>query len=112
MADIQIVGDDFFVTNVERLRMGIREGCCNTLLLKINQIGTVTEAVLTGETAKQNGYDITLSLRSGETTDDYAADFAVAIGARQMKPGSPVRAERNVKYNRLLRIEQHVRGRL
>ncbi|WP_278309137.1 phosphopyruvate hydratase [Marasmitruncus massiliensis] len=101
---IQIVGDDLFVTNIERLKTGIENNCANTLLLKMNQIGTVTETVEACALAEENGYDVTVSLRSGETTDDFIADLAAALGTRQIKLGSPVRAERNVKYNRLLKI--------
>ena len=102
---VQIVGDDLFVTNVERLRMGIEKDCANTLLLKINQVGTVSEAIDAALLAQKNNFDITASLRSGETTDDFVADMAVGMGARQIKLGSPVRGERNTKYNRLLKIE-------
>jgi enolase len=83
----------------------ITEDCANTLLLKINQIGTVSEAIEAHTLAKEHGYETVVSLRSGETTDDFIADLAVGIGAKQIKLGSPVRAERNAKYNRLLRIE-------
>ena len=101
---VQIVGDDLFVTNPARLRRGIEAGAANGLLLKINQIGTVTEAISAAETARDSGIDVIVSLRSGETTDDFIADLTVAVGARQIKLGSPVRAERNAKYNRLLKI--------
>ncbi len=101
---IQIVGDDLFATNVERLKIGINRKCANGVLLKINQIGTVTEAIETSNLARQNDMDVIVSLRSGETTDDFIADLAVAVGASQIKLGSPVRAERNAKYNRLLKI--------
>ena len=105
---IQVVGDDLFVTNPERLKMGIRQDSANALLLKINQVGTVTEALRANDLARENGYDVIVSLRSGETTDDFIADLAVGIGARQIKLGSPVRAERNTKYNRLLEIHQEL----
>lgn len=108
LPDIQIVGDDLFATNVERLKIGIQRDCANTLLLKINQIGTVSEAIAANDLARRNNYDVTVSLRSGETTDDFIADLAVAVQARQIKLGSPVRAERNAKYNRLLKIEQEL----
>ncbi|MGN0305875.1 MAG: phosphopyruvate hydratase [Lachnospiraceae bacterium] len=104
LSGVQIVGDDLFATNIERLKLGIKMDCANGLLLKINQIGTVTEAIHAGRLAREHGMDIIVSLRSGETTDDFIADLSVAIGARQIKLGSPVRAERNVKYNRLLKI--------
>lgn len=101
----QIVGDDLFATNDERLKMGIEKKAANTLLLKVNQIGTVSEALKTAAMAKNNRFEITASLRSGETNDTFQADLAVAVGAKQMKLGSPVRGERNGKYNRLMRIE-------
>src|SRR5699024_8022319 len=104
LPNIEIVGDDLFVTNYQRLRTGIQEGSANAVLLKINQIGTVSEALRTNDLAVQNGYDVIVSLRSGETGDDFIADLAVGIGARQIKLGSPVRQERNAKYNRLLKI--------
>jgi enolase len=109
LPDIQIVGDDLFVTNIKRLKMGIERNCANALLLKINQIGTISEALEAARMARQNAYDITVSLRSGETADDFIADFAVGINARQVKFGSPVRLERNLKYNRLLAIEDDIR---
>ena len=108
LPNIQIVGDDLFVTNVERLKVGIQKNCANTLLLKINQIGTVSEAIAANNLARENHYDVAVSLRSGETTDDFIADLSVALRARQIKLGSPVRAERNAKYNRLLKIEQEL----
>lgn len=110
LPQMYIVGDDLFVTNVERLKLGIEKGLANGLLFKINQIGTVSEAIAAGCLARQNGYAITFSARSGETTDDYIADLAVAFGAEKIKLGSPVRAERNVKFNRLLRIEEEMQN--
>lgn len=107
-ANVQIVGDDLFATNVNRLKKGIENGCANTLLLKMNQIGSVSETIDACLLAENNGYDITVSLRSGETTDDFIADLSVALGTRQIKLGSPVRAERNAKYNRLLKIAQEL----
>jgi len=104
LPDKEIVGDDLFVTNPERLAVGIRQKAANGMLLKINQIGTVTEAINASRLATENGIDIIVSLRSGETGDDFIADLSVAVGARQIKLGSPVREERNSKYNRLLRI--------
>lgn len=106
---IQIVGDDLFATNVVRLQKGIALGSGNTLLMKVNQAGTVTEAIAAAMLAKQNCFEVTASLRSGETNDDFQADLAVAVGAKQMKLGSPVRGERNAKYNRLMRIESDLR---
>ncbi len=105
---LQIVGDDLFATNAERLKKGIALKAANTLLFKVNQIGTVTEALGTAELARNSGIGITASLRSGETNDDFQADLAVAVGALQMKLGSPVRGERNAKYNRLTAIEEDI----
>jgi len=110
MPDIQIVGDDLFATNVTRLHKGIEKDCANALLLKINQVGTVTESLDAASLARKHGYDVVVSLRSGETNDSFIADLAVGIGARQIKLGSPVRAERNAKYNRLLRIAEELEG--
>lgn len=107
--EAQIVGDDLFATNPKRLSQGIALRAGNGLLLKMNQIGTVTEAVKAAQMARKHHYDVIVSLRSGETTDDFIADLAVAVGAGQIKLGSPVRAERNAKYNRLLRIEEELR---
>lgn len=100
---IQNVGDDLYTSNITRLKKYYKYA--NGLLLKINQIGTVTEAIDASNFAQSKGMDVTVSLRSGETNDDFIADLAVAIGAKQIKLGSPVRLERNVKYNRLLKIE-------
>ncbi|MDI6870816.1 MAG: enolase C-terminal domain-like protein [Bacillota bacterium] len=110
LAGKQVVGDDLFATNLSRIKMGIEKKACNTLLLKINQIGTVSEALDAGQLAVTSGYDVVVSLRSSDTTDSFIADLAVALGARQIKLGSPVRGERNAKYNRLLWIE-HELGR-
>lgn len=105
LPDRKIVGDDLFVTNPERIKMGIEQKAGNTLLLKVNQIGTVSEAYDAGILALQNGLAVTVSLRSSDTNDSFIADLAVALGAEQIKLGSPVRGERNAKYNRLLKIE-------
>ena len=102
------MGDDLFVTNPARLKRGIAAKAANGLLMKVNQIGTVTEAIAAAQLAQENGMDVIVSLRSGETTDDFIADLAVAVGARQIKLGSPVRAERIAKYNRLLKIWDHL----
>jgi len=104
---IQIVGDDLFVSNRQRLKQFA--GCANGLLLKINQIGSVSEAIEAACHAQGQQMDVIVSLRSGETTDDFIADLAVAVAARHIKLGSPVRAERNAKYNRLLRIAEELR---
>jgi enolase len=102
---ILVVGDDLFVSNPARLRRGIELGAANAVLLKVNQIGTVSEAIAAAELAKAAGYTVTCSLRSHDTEDPFIADFAVAVGAKLIKVGSPVRAERNAKYNRLMAIE-------
>jgi enolase len=102
---IQLVGDDLFVTNVERLRKGIDLGVANSILIKLNQIGTVTETLECIETAREAGYTTVISHRSGETEDTFIADLAVATGAGQIKSGAPCRSDRVSKYNQLLRIE-------
>jgi len=105
---IQIVGDDLFVTNIERLDRGITENVANSILIKINQIGSITETVDTVERAKSCSYGTVISHRSGETEDTSIADIAVALGACQIKTGSLSRSERLAKYNRLLRIEEEL----
>jgi enolase len=102
---IQLVGDDIFVTNVERLRRGIGEGVANSILIKLNQIGTLTEALDTVDLATRNGFTSVISHRSGETEDAFIADLAVATGCGQIKAGAPARSDRVAKYNQLLRIE-------
>ncbi len=102
---IQVVGDDLTVTNPERIRNAINEKLCNTLLLKVNQIGTVTEAMEAAHEAEKANWKIMVSHRSGETEDSYIADLAVGINAGQIKLGAPARGERTSKYNQLLRIE-------
>ncbi|OEY04242.1 phosphopyruvate hydratase [Corynebacterium sp. BCW_4722] len=103
---VQIVGDDFFVTNPERLAKGIEMGAANALLVKVNQIGTLTETFDAVDLAHRNGYRTMMSHRSGETEDTTIADLAVALGCGQIKTGAPARSERVAKYNQLLRIEQ------
>jgi len=105
---IQLVGDDLFVTNVRRLEKGIKLGTCNSILIKLNQIGTVTETLAAIETAKRAGYTAVISHRSGETEDTFIADLAVATGAGQIKTGAPSRTDRVAKYNQLLRIEEEL----
>ena len=105
---VQLVGDDIFVTNVVRLRHGIEEGIANSILIKVNQIGTLTETLETMATAARAGYSTVVSHRSGETEDTFIADLAVATGAGQIKTGAPSRSERVAKYNRLLQIEEEV----
>ncbi len=102
---IQLVGDDLFVTNTNRLSDGIKDGIANAILIKYNQIGTLTEALDAIEMAKKAGYNTVISHRSGETEDSFIADLAVAVNARQIKTGAPCRGERTAKYNQLLRIE-------
>ena len=102
---IQLVGDDLFVTNSARLQQGIRMGAANAILIKVNQIGTVSEAMKAIETAKRAGYKVIVSHRSGETEDSFIADLAVGVNAGQIKTGAPCRSDRVAKYNQLLRIE-------
>jgi enolase len=108
---IQIVGDDFFATNINRLKKAVEQGAANAMLLKINQIGTITEAMNAGRFALKNGYGVMVSERSGEPEDDSIADIAVALNCGQIKTGAPVRAEHTVKYNRLFRIEEELDSR-
>lgn len=103
---IQLVGDDLFVTNTKRLKAGIEMGVANAILVKVNQIGTVSEAMEAIEMAKKNGYNAVVSHRSGETEDAFIADLAVAVNAGQIKTGAPCRSDRVAKYNQLLRIEE------
>ena len=103
---VQLVGDDLFVTNVERLAMGIEKGVANAILIKVNQIGTLTETFRAVEMAKRAGYTAIISHRSGETEDTTMADIAVALNAGQIKSGAPARTDRVAKYNQLLRIEE------
>jgi enolase len=105
---IQIVGDDLFVTNPERLRTGIERDAANALLWKVNQIGTLSEAIDAADLAHRNAYAVVVSERSGETEDPIIADLAVALGAGQIKTGAPVRGERTAKYNRLIRISEEL----
>ena len=106
--EVQLVGDDLFVTNTERLQRGIDEGCANSILVKPNQIGTLTETLDAVETAHKHGYTAILSHRSGETEDTTIADLAVALGTGQIKTGSASRSDRVAKYNQLLRIEEQL----
>jgi enolase len=105
---IQLVGDDLFVTNTERLQRGIDEGIANSILIKVNQIGTLTETIEAIELARRNGYTSISSHRSGETEDSTIADLAVALGTGQIKTGSASRSDRMAKYNQLLRIEEQL----
>jgi len=103
---VQLVGDDLFVTNVERLAKGISSGVANSILIKLNQIGTVTETINTVQLATKNSYTSIISHRSGETEDTTIADLAVALNTGLIKTGSACRSERIAKYNQLLRIEE------
>ena len=105
---IQIVGDDLFVTNTERLQRGIQEKCANSILIKVNQIGTLTETFAAVQMAQRAGYTTIISHRSGETEDTTIADIAVALNAGQIKTGAPARTDRIAKYNQLLRIEEEL----
>jgi len=105
---VQLVGDDLFVTNVERLSRGIKEGIANSILIKVNQIGTLTETIATVNMAKNAGYTCVMSHRSGETEDNTIADLAVALNTGQIKTGSASRSDRMAKYNQLLRIEEEL----
>jgi enolase len=105
---VQIVGDDLFVTNSERLARGIESGAANALLVKVNQIGTLTETFDAVDLAHRHGYRCMLSHRSGETEDTFIADLAVATNCGQIKSGAPARSERVAKYNQLLRIEEEL----
>jgi enolase len=104
--DRQLVGDDLFVTNTERLKRGIDSGVANSILVKVNQIGTLTETLEAVNMAREAGYTAVMSHRSGETEDVTIADLAVATGCGQIKTGAPSRTDRVAKYNQLLRIEE------
>jgi enolase len=105
---VQLVGDDLFVTNPERLERGIDDGAGNAILIKVNQIGTLSETLDVGRMAKESSYGVVISHRSGETEDTTIADLAVAVNAGQIKTGAPARGERTAKYNQLLRIEEQL----
>ena len=105
---VQLVGDDLFVTNTARLKKGIELGVANSILIKVNQIGTLTETLDAIETAHRAGYTAVISHRSGETEDTTIADLSVALNAGQIKTGAPSRTDRVAKYNQLLRIEEEL----
>jgi enolase len=105
---VQIVGDDIFVTNPERIRRGISEKVANSLLVKVNQIGTLTETFTAVDLAHRSGYTTMMSHRSGETEDTTIADLVVAMNCGQIKTGAPCRSERVAKYNQLMRIEERL----
>jgi len=106
--DTQIVGDDLFVTNIERLREGIKQGAANAMLFKVNQIGTLSEALDAAEFAYRNNYGVQVSERSGETEDPIISDLVVALNSGQIKTGMPVRGERTSKHNRIIQIEEEL----
>jgi len=106
--DMQIVGDDLFVTNIDRLREGVQKGAANTMLFKVNQIGTLSEALDAAELAYRNKYGVQVSERSGETEDPIISDLVVALNSGQIKTGMPIRGERTSKHNRLLQIEEEL----
>jgi enolase len=103
---VQLVGDDLFVTNIERLKYGIKNKLGNAILIKVNQIGTLSETLKTIKMAQKANYDVIISHRSGETNDDFISDLAIATNAKYIKAGAPNRGERVAKYNRLLAIEE------
>ena len=105
---VQVVGDDLTVTNVSRIKTAAKKGACNCLLLKVNQIGSITESIDAVKLAKQSGWGVMASHRSGETEDNYIADLAVGLCCAQIKTGAPCRSDRLSKYNQLLRIEEEV----
>lgn len=107
-SDIQIVGDDLTVTNPARIRTALEKKACNCLLLKVNQIGTVSEAIEAAQISQQNGWGVMVSHRSGETEDTFIADLVVGLATGQIKTGAPCRSERLAKYNQLLRIEEEL----
>ncbi|MCL2722216.1 MAG: phosphopyruvate hydratase, partial [Treponema sp.] len=107
---IQLVGDDFFVTNTKFLEKGIKMGACNSILIKVNQIGSLTETYEAVEMAKRAGYTAIISHRSGETEDAFISDLVVALETGQIKTGSMSRSDRTAKYNQLMRIEDELSG--
>lgn len=107
----QVVGDDLFATNLNRLRRGVSHGAASALLLKVNQVGTLTEAMEAARYAVENSYNVIVSHRSGETEDEFIADLSVALNAGQIKAGAPARGERTAKYNQLIRIEEELSER-
>ena len=106
----QIVGDDLFVTNSERLKIGIEKNAANSILIKVNQIGTITETLETINIAKNNKYSCVISHRSGETEDTFIADLSVSTNSGQIKTGSMTRSDRVAKYNQLIRIESDLKN--
>merc|ERR1719491_1774352 len=105
---VQIVGDDLLVTNSKRIAKALEVGACNALLLKVNQIGSITEAIAAAMMSMQNGWGVMVSHRSGETEDSFIADLVVGLKTGQIKTGAPCRSERLAKYNQLIRIEEEL----
>ena len=110
MPSLLVIGDDLLATNLERIRLAEGKGACNAMIVKINQVGTVSEAIGAVKEGRKYGWEVIVSHRSGETTDDFIADFALGIGAHFIKSGAPARGERVAKYNRLLAIEKELKG--
>ncbi len=110
-SEILLIGDDLFVTNVERLRRGLKEKAANAILIKPNQVGTLTETIECVKLAQKHNLKIMASHRSGETNDDFISDLAVAVGADYIKAGSLSRGERLAKYNRLMEIEENLKNK-
>merc|ERR1712186_294809 len=108
---VQIVGDDLLVTNTKRIEKAMDVGACNALLLKVNQIGSITEAIDAANVSMRNGWGVMVSHRSGETEDSFIADLVVGLQAGEIKTGAPCRSERLAKYNQLLRIEEELGNR-
>merc|ERR1719231_1456223 len=106
--DVQIVGDDLLVTNPNRINKALEVGACNALLLKVNQIGSITEALQAATMSQDNGWGVMVSHRSGETEDSFIADLVVGLRTGQIKTGAPCRSERLAKYNQLIRIEEEL----
>lgn len=106
----QIVGDDLLVTNITRINLAVEKSACNALLLKINQIGTISESIIAWKKSKESGWGIMVSHRSGETEDNFIADLVVGLGTGQIKTGAPARSERLAKYNQIMRIEEELEG--
>jgi len=105
---LQVVGDDLLVTNPTRIKVGVEKQLCNALLLKVNQIGSVTESIEAANKSTEAGWGVMVSHRSGETEDTFIADLVVALGTGQIKSGAPCRSDRLAKYNQLLRIEEEL----
>lgn len=108
---VQIVGDDLLVTNPSRINIALQKKACNALLLKVNQIGSITESIEASNLSRKNGWGVMVSHRSGETEDNFIGDLVVGLGTGQIKTGAPARSERLAKYNQILRIEEELGGK-